>query len=104
MIIKEQPFTASKTIISNRVIAAIKHLVLSATTGTSDAEAVADFLLAWYDAPTYGGFNITDLWHMDNHTRQAASTLFNWLSENQATPADLDLDLIFEAISTRWAV
>lgn len=97
------PTPVHKTIVSDRIIAAIRVLIRSATTGERDAEPVAAFLMAWYDPITYGGFNIQDLWDMDESARNAAAVLFAWLSENRATPQDLELEMVFEAIGSRWA-
>ncbi|MCU1739301.1 MULTISPECIES: hypothetical protein [unclassified Pseudomonas] len=101
----DKPHTPEHTIeIGDDVISSIRKLVIASTTGERDAEPVAAFLMAWYDPATYGGFNVNDLWEMDEPIREAAAILFTWLSKNRTTPKDLDLDLIFEAISVRWAI
>ncbi|RMO04702.1 hypothetical protein ALQ47_00428 [Pseudomonas cichorii] len=97
------PHSNSKREMGIEVIASIRHLISAATTGEPNAEPVAAFLMAWYDPYTYGGFNVTDLWDMEDATRYAVTTLFEWLGSNRTTPQDLELDLVFEAISARWA-
>ncbi|WP_455921805.1 DUF7673 family protein [Pseudomonas putida] len=104
MTAKEKPRPAHKMEISDDVIISLKRLLAASTTGMLDAEPAAAFLLAWYEPETYGGFHISDLWQMDNQTRQAAATFFTWLSENHVTPDDLELGLVLKVISARWAV
>ncbi len=89
--------------LNEEVARSIRTLIAAATTGKHTAEPVASFLLAWYDAQTYGGFNLQDIWLMDEPARKAAATLFAWLSKTYAKPKDLDLDLVFKIISDRWA-
>ncbi|MDE1165862.1 MAG: hypothetical protein PW845_10840 [Pseudomonas sp.] len=98
-----KPTPVHKTIVGEKIIAAIRILIRAATTGESDAEPVAAFLLAWHDPIVYGGFSIQDLWGMEESARNAAAILFAWISDNRATPQDLELELVFEAIGARWA-
>lgn len=89
--------------IDDDVLSCLNQLVAAAISGTRSAEPVAAFLMAWHDSERHGGFDFSELPRMQPAARQAAVKLFGWLSENPVTPADLGLDIIFQAIGTRWA-
>lgn len=81
----------------------IRDLIAAAIAGDCAAEPVAAFLMAWHDPDSYGGFNLSDLWVMNEKSRQAAVVLFVWLSKNHVTPRELGLQIVFNAIADRWA-
>lgn len=50
---------------------------------TGGARRVADFLLAWWNAPDNGGFDLADLWYLDGSTRQDILKVFTFILWNQ---------------------
>ena len=45
--------------------AALERLIRIAQGDSGQCRIVANFLLAWWNAPEYGGFDLTDLWAVD---------------------------------------
>lgn len=81
----------------------IRDLIAAAITGDCTGEPVAAFLMAWHDPENHGGFNLSDLWVMNEKSRKAAVVLFGWLSKNHIAPHELGLQIVFNAIAARWA-
>lgn len=46
-------------------LAAIHRLLAVARTDSGQGRRAADFLLAWWNARSFGGFDLTDVWGMD---------------------------------------
>jgi hypothetical protein len=44
---------------------ALERLISIAQSDTGQSRRVANFLLAWWNASRDGGFDLTDLWHVD---------------------------------------
>jgi hypothetical protein len=44
----------------------LERLICVAKNGTGQSETVANFLLAWWNTDTCGGFNLTELWAVDS--------------------------------------
>lgn len=44
----------------------LERLISVAKNGTGQSETVANFLLAWWNADSCGGFNLTELWAVDS--------------------------------------
>lgn len=50
---------------SDAAVAALKRLVSIASGDTGQSRRVADFILAWWNAGTFGGFDFTHFWNVD---------------------------------------
>lgn len=46
-------------------VEALKRLIAVAHTDTGQGRRVADFLLAWWNADSFGGFDFTHTWNVD---------------------------------------
>lgn len=83
---------------------ALDKLLVVAGTDTGQARLVANFLLAWYNAGENGGFDLTDLWGLDDALVSACAVVFLWVAGNRAYPDDLGLryEREFHAIWRNW--
>lgn len=79
----------------------LDHLLGMAKGNTPQAERAGRFLLAWYDADGCGGFDLTDLWEMDNATLRACTVVFLWVASHRATPADVGFTADLNAVLNR---
>ncbi|MCA4963785.1 hypothetical protein [Pseudomonas sp. Y24-6] len=70
---------------------ALDKLLVVAGTDTGQARLVANFLLAWHNAGENGGFDLTDLWGLDDALVSACAVVFLWVAGNKAYPEDLGL-------------
>jgi hypothetical protein len=70
---------------------------------TEEARRVADFLLAWYDAGTCGGFNIPAAWDCNPSIRHDMVVVFAWvISSSGLYPEALGYGDQFKAIARIW--
>ena len=76
--------------------AALERLIAIARSDTGQSRRVAGFLLAWWNAPECGGFDLTDLWAVDRSIAADMLTVFALLIECRDYP-----DAWATAISSR---
>ncbi len=79
---------------------AVNRLISVANGNTPQSRKVANFLLAWWNARTCGGFDLTDLW-----TVQIANdmlTVIGFLREFQSYPDVLGYRADFEQLVRDW--
>lgn len=69
----------------------LKLLVEIARGDTGQCVKIRRFLLAWWNAEEQGGFDLTDLWALDEDLRQALVRVFAFVAENQVYPTELGL-------------
>lgn len=75
---------------------ALERLLKIARSDTGQARRVANFILAWWNADSLGGFDIADLFAAD------MATVFTWLSrQNEATYPE-DYRAAIEAVIAEW--
>jgi hypothetical protein len=69
-----------------------------------DTGRVADFLLAWWnDAAACGGFDLTNLWNVDDDIAADMVTVFAYLAAGpKAHPDQLGSEAQFQAIVPEW--
>lgn len=83
---------------------AIERLLRVAESDTGQSRRCANFLLAWWNATDWGGFDLTDMWAIDLELAQDMVTVFALVSNFQRYP---DSDVFgygprFERIVERW--
>lgn len=60
--------------------AAFERLLRIAHSDTGQSGRVADFILAWWNAGSLGGFDLTDLFAVDRAIADDMSAVFSWLA------------------------
>lgn len=61
---------------SGKEQAALERLLKVANSNTGQSRRAANFLLAWWNATDNGGFDLTDLWNVDEQIAEDMVTLF----------------------------
>ena len=82
--------------------AALKRLLEVARHDTHQARYCADFLLAWWNPDSCGGFKLTNLWGLDGDLRDAMVTVMGFIARHQVYPDRLGLGPEFEALVRLW--
>ena len=83
--------------------AALEHLLEIASRDTGQSRRVADFLLAWWNAETMGGFDMTDLWGLDGAIRVSVVKIFVYLAQGtRYYPDSLGYEAEFTALVRAW--
>lgn len=72
--------------------AALERLLKIAKSDTGQSERVANFLLAWWNATNCGGFDLTDLWGLDDEITQDMGTIFQFLMRRNMYPDALEAE------------
>lgn len=83
-------------------VQALERLVAIAQTDTGQGRRVADFLLAWWNAGSFGGFDFTHTWNVDAsiwHDMLAVTIL---LGHSRAYPDDFVPREQIVRIVERW--
>lgn len=83
---------------------ALRRLIAVARQDTGQARRVANFLLAWWDAESCGGFDLTDLWNVDDAIAADMLTVFAMLAQHRCYPYEIDPSLRqdFEHLVADW--
>jgi hypothetical protein len=89
--------------LSNATLA-LRRLIAVARQDTGQARRVANFLLAWWNAETCGGFDLTDLWNVDDAIAADMLTVFAMLARHRCYPYEIDPSLRqdFEQLVVDW--
>ena len=82
--------------------AALERLIGHAKSDTIQSPRVADFLLAWWDAASCGGFDLTKLWGLDDAIAADAVTVFALVARVNLYPDRLGYEADFKAIARAW--
>ena len=61
---------------------ALQRLVQIAKRDTGQSRLVASFLLSWLDAESYGGFDLTDVWPLDEGIAADIVVVLRLISKN----------------------
>ena len=91
-----------KHAIPSREKAALERLIQIAQAGTGQGRMTATFLLSWWNAPNFGGFDLTTLWNVDPEIAADMVTVFSWVSKCRHFPDDLGYDEQFRCIVRTW--
>ena len=82
--------------------AALERLLVIASRGTGQSRRVADFLLAWWNAGSCGGFDFTTMWGCDTVIVNDMVTVFVYVGHNANYPDAIGYGSQFEAIFRAW--
>ena len=82
--------------------AALERLIRIAQGDSGQCRVVADFLLAWWNAAEYGGFDLTEMWAVDAAIAQDMLTVFVQLLRCRRYPDSLGYGEQFDTIVHRW--
>ncbi len=82
--------------------ASLERLIRIAQSDTGQSRIVANFLLAWWNAASGGGFDLTDLWGVDASIREEMLTVLILLIRQRRYPDGLGYGKQFESIVRAW--
>lgn len=66
--------------LDDRTRAAFERLLDLARSDTGQARRAANFILAWWNAESLGGFDLTDLFAQDEAIAKDMATVFAWIA------------------------
>lgn len=87
---------------SDAEMAALRRLLAIADRDTGQSRRVAAFLLAWWNAETCGGFDLTDLWAVDADIAQDMLSVIALIARVREYPPALGLDAEFRQLVKLW--
>lgn len=83
--------------------APLERLIAVAKSDTGQSKKVAAFLLAWWNAPKLGGFDLTDIWSLDQNIRLDIIDVCQFIAENHGVyPDRLGYADDFQKIIAKW--
>nr|WP_176455186.1 hypothetical protein [Ralstonia solanacearum] len=82
--------------------AALERLIEHAQRDSGQSRRVADFLLAWWNAGQCGGFDLTNLWAVDDAIAEDMAIVFRLVTRANNYPDTLGYGPQFEAIVHAW--
>lgn len=83
--------------------AALERLIAHAQRDSGQSRRCADFLLAWWNAADCGGFDMTELWALDDEIAADMVTVFGYLAASEKKyPDQLGYEQHFRAILAQW--
>ena len=97
---QEIPISTSK--MSSSAQAALERLVRIARGDSGQSRTVGDFLLAWWNAEEYGGFNLTDIWAVDTAIAEDMIAVLTQLVHCRCYPDSLGYGQQFQSIVQHW--
>ena len=87
---------------SNAPQSALERLIRIARGDSGQCRIVANFLLAWWNAAEYGGFDLTELWAVDSTIASDMLAVFGQLIHCRCYPDSLGYGGEFQSIVQRW--
>jgi hypothetical protein len=81
---------------------ALERLIRIAKGDSGQCRIVANFLLAWWDAAEYGGFDLTHVWAVDEAIKEDMLEVFEQLLHCREYPDSLGYGKEFQTILHRW--
>jgi hypothetical protein len=81
---------------------ALDRLIRIAKSDTGQARRVADFLLAWWNPGTCGGFDLTSLWGVDREIAIDMHRVFSLVARVHSYPDSLGYKADFAQIIEQW--
>ena len=83
-------------------LAPIHRLIAIARSDTGQSRRVANFLLAWWNAGSCGGFDLTDLWAVDKKIADDMLAAATFIAGHHEYPNAYGLREDFETLTTLW--
>ena len=83
-------------------IAALRRLLDIARDDTGQCRRVANFLLAWWNADSCGGWDLTELWAVDRAIADDMLAVAAFISRNHEYPSSYGLRAEFEGLVAQW--
>lgn len=81
---------------------ALERLIRHAQGVTGQSRKVASFLLAWWNAEDWGGFDLTGLWGVDDDIAKDMVTVFALVASHHNYPDTLGYKKQFELLVALW--
>lgn len=81
---------------------ALERLLDHAVRDTGQSRRVADFLLAWWNPSTCGGYDITSAWSVDDDIMEDMCVVFRLASRCHSYPDTLGYEAQFRAVVQSW--
>ena len=80
----------------------VQRLLTVADGDTGQSRTVAGFLLAWWNAESCGGFDLTDLWAVDEAIARDMLATITFIATHREYPTAYGLGPQFVQLVTRW--
>lgn len=82
--------------------AALRRLLHHPQGDTGQSRRCADFLLAWWNAEACGGWNLTDLWGVDQATADDMLAVAALIARRHEYPTAYGLGPAFQGLIAQW--
>jgi hypothetical protein len=82
--------------------ASLERLLAAAQGHSGQARRVADFLLAWWNAGSCGGFDLTNPWGVDRSIVEDMVIVFGYIARTSAYPDNLGFSAEFQSVVRGW--
>jgi len=90
------------TQLETEVAATIARLIEIALRDTGQSGRVANFLLAWHNAPENGGWDPTELWAVDQQIASDMLKVLHLVRLTHRYPAELGFEKELGQVWNRW--
>lgn len=81
---------------------ALERLIAIAKKDADQCRRVANFLLSWFNGPVCGGWDVTDVWHLQTDIREDVLVVLAFISEQTIYPETLGYSDEFQVIARQW--
>lgn len=81
---------------------ALVRLLKIGRSDTGQSRRVADFLLAWWNAASCGGFDLTNLWALDVEIAADIQTVIGLIARSRSYPDALGFKAEFKELLRAW--
>lgn len=82
--------------------AAFERLLTLAQRDTGQSRRAANFLLAWWNAESLGGFDLTDLFNVDATIAADMGTVFTWIAAQNEVSYPAEYRAEIERLIEEW--
>jgi hypothetical protein len=80
----------------------LERLLAVAARDTGQSRIVANFLLAWWNAGSCGGFDLTELWGLDLDLQRDCMQVLGFICVYRHYPDDIGYANQFDALVRQW--
>ena len=82
--------------------AALERLIRITQSDTGQSSRVANFLLAWWNAESCGGFDLTDLWNVDRAIAEDMLSVMGLIASKASYPDTYGYRTEFDRMVADW--